>query len=145
MSSNAKECPGAADYQEYSMWKYDGESDLYYPVLSPKELPDEESCLTIHSSFTLPNGKEIEGYIVGVERVFSMGFFGKDNVFFINKNMPGASIEQIESLLAIQPSLEVKRAFDIFPLMYRTLIDLEGFSNVTGTFDIGETSGLTGK
>ncbi len=145
MSSNAKECPGEADYQEYSMWKYDEDSDLYYPVLSPKELPDEESCLTIYSVFTLPNGKEIKGYIVGVERVFSMGFFGKDNTFFINKNMPDATIEQIESFLLGQPSLEVKRVFDIFPLRYRTLINLEGFSNVNGAFDMGETFGLMGK
>lgn len=142
MSSNAKESPGVSDYQEYSLWKYDEDSDLYYPVLSPKDLPDEESCLSIYSSFILPNGKEIKGCIVGVERVFSMALFGGGNLFFINKNMVDVSVEQIESLLAVQPGLEVKRALDVFPLRYRTLINLEGFSEVDGVFDMGEISSL---
>lgn len=145
MSSNAKESPGKADYQEHSMWKYDDESDLYYPVISPKDLPEAESDLSIYTKFTLPNGKNVEGYTVGVERVFSMGLFGDNNIFFINKNMPDLSTEQIQMFLVEQPLLEIEKASDIFPLKYRTLINADGFSDVTGTFDMGETFVLTDK
>lgn len=145
MSSNAKESPGEADYQEYSMWKYDEESELFYPVLSLEDFPEAESDLSIYTRFTLPNGKNVEGYTVGVERVFSMGLFGSESTFFINKNMPDISIEQIKGFLVEQPFLEIEKASDIFPLKYQTLINVEGFFDVTGTFDMGETFGLAEK
>ncbi|WP_430444406.1 hypothetical protein [Sphingorhabdus contaminans] len=82
-----------SDFFECPIWRYDYDDDLYYPVLETDDLPESEQDLTIRAIFTTPSGKKIDGYVVGISRVFSIGLFGEDRFFYVNKNLGPESRE----------------------------------------------------
>lgn len=136
MKAEGIRCPGLGSYKACSMWRYDELDDVYYPVLSPNDLPDSESDLSTYARFTFPNGKVCDGYVVGVKRVFSIGLFGAGAMFFFNQNLPDLSAMQAKMFLEKVAGLEMCNMQDLFPMTYRTKVGQEGFLEVDGVFDM---------
>ncbi|WP_131721610.1 hypothetical protein [Xanthomonas sp. NCPPB 1128] len=123
-----------ADFDFCPAWRYDEDSDLFFPVRCEQELPELARDLSIRAQFIGPTGEQFEGYIVGVDRVFSIGLFCDGCVFYVNKNMPGASKEQIDNfLLMMGRSLDF---YSMFPLSFETRWGNEIFSNFSGIFSM---------
>lgn len=132
MDINGKNNLAPADFDLCPAWKYDEDSDLFYPVRREEDLPELARDLSIRAQFVAPTGDRFDGYIVGVERVFSLGLFFDGRVYHVNKNMPGASKEQVDELL-----LRMGKSLDfesMFPLSFETRWETEVFSNFSGVF-----------
>jgi hypothetical protein len=131
---NGKNNLTPTDFDLCPAWKYDEGSDLFYPVSREEDLPELARDLSIRAQFTAPTGDRFDGYIVGVERVFSLGLFFDGRVYHVNKNMPGASKGQVDELL-----LRMGKSLDfesMFPLSFETRWENEVFSNFSGVFGI---------
>lgn len=124
------------DFAACALWKYDDEVDLYYPVLSAEQLPEAARDLMIRAEFRTPSGVLLNGYVVGIHGIFSIGLFGDDNIYYVNTNLLDLSRRQMQSLLANQPNLTGKTLEDLFPLEYVTTIREEAFSDFSGRFDL---------
>jgi hypothetical protein len=124
------------DFFACPIWRYDEDDDVYYPVLEEKEIPEFEHDLRIRAVFTTPSGQKLDGYVVGISRVFSMGLFGREQVFNVNKNLKQLSEENMRALMADRPELGLKAVSDIFPLKYVTQIQRPGYRDFSGVFDL---------
>lgn len=136
MGIEAKNVTAPSDFLACPLWRYDDEDDLYHPVLTASELPESERLLSIRAKFTAPNGELFDGYVVGIERVFSIGLFGGERVFHVNKNLPDLSERQLHAFLQTQPRLEGLPVGALFPLRYVTTINNDPFSDFSGSFEL---------
>lgn len=125
-----------SDFFECAIWRYDEGDDLYHPVLAPDELPDSERDLSIRAVFTTPSGKKMDGYVVGISRVFSMGLFGREKLFHANKSLIHESEGWMRDFIQERPDLGLSSPEDIFPLKYDTQIHQDGYADFSGTFDL---------
>lgn len=131
-----KKLPTPSDFFLCPIWRYDDEDDLYHPVQDAEELPESERDLSIRAIFTTPSGKKIDGYIVGISRVFSMGLFGEDRFFHANKNLIPETKEWMNEFITQRSDPELRSLKDLFPLHYTTQIDRIGYKDFSGTFDL---------
>jgi hypothetical protein len=125
-----------SDFAQCSLWRRDEHDDLVYPVVSEKDIPENDRDLLIRAKFTTPSGDAFDGYIVGFSRVFAISIFVGDLKFGLNKNaytLVRATVQKI--LDAAQPPF-TQTVEDFFPLKYQTAIDRQGFREFTGTFDV---------
>lgn len=115
-------------------WRYDEDSDFYYPVMGVDDLPEMIRDLRIMAKFKAPAGHVFDGYISGVDRIFSIGLFFEERVYYVNKNIASASRMQVNELLS---KLGIQLDFeDIFPLHYETCWGGCNFSDFSGNFDM---------
>ena len=122
------------DLKQHSMWKNDEMDDLLYPVMSRDDIPEDQYDLLIRAIFTTPSGVELLGNLVGIKNVFSIAIYVDDQIFYFNRNLPGdypATLERLSK--ALDRKLTMK---DFSPLKYLTDIDLDGFKNIEGEFDL---------
>lgn len=122
------------DFDLCPAWKYDEDSDLFYLVRREEDLPELVRDLSIRTQFAAPTGDSFEGYIVGLEKVFSLGLFFDRGVYHVNKKMPGASKKQVDELL-----LRMGKSLDfesMFPLNFETRWETEVFSNFSVVFNM---------
>lgn len=90
--------------------------------------------LNIRAKFTTKSGKEFHGYAVGIKNIFCIVIFFNNEILFFNKDLIDHCLRAIEK---INKSLEIKvKPEDFSPLKYQTTIDLEGYKNISGEFDI---------
>ncbi|MBX9432001.1 hypothetical protein ACI2VK_08010 [Ralstonia nicotianae] len=136
MVIEAKKVATPSDFSACPIWRYDDEDDLYHPVLTADELPESERLLSIRARFVTPNGQSFDGYVVGIERVFSIGLFGGGQVFHVNKNLPDLSEKQLQAFLQTQPGPEALSTKALFPLSYTTTINREPFADFSGKFEM---------
>ena len=125
-----------SDFHSCPVWKYDEDSDLFYPVGGESDLPDLARDLKIRAVFMAPTGEVLEGYVVGVDRIFSMGLFLGDRVYHLNKNLRGPSRDQVEEYLAKKFPKSNLTYDGMFPLHFETRWDSVGFVNFSGVFDM---------
>jgi hypothetical protein len=129
------------DYDTCSIWYYDEESDLYYPINSPDEIPDyaDPRDLSVKAIFYTPSGEPLKGYITlprdTKHEVFSIGIFVNGRQFFFNDNLPGPSKDQLEDMLKELDAGKFRSEKDIFPVRYETDFNFEGYNNFQGIFD----------
>lgn len=128
------------DFNDYSVWYYEENRDIYYPITSPDEIPDyaDPRDLRIKAVFYTQSGVRLQGYIVmplEVDKVFSIGIFVDDKIFFFNHNLPDLSKEQLERMCKLINSDKLTSRDDVFPVRFETHFNFEGYNNFWGLFD----------
>lgn len=121
-------------FEECPVWRFDEDSDGFYPVNEPEALPENIRDLRTAVVFTTHDGQSFNGYIVGAGRVFSIGIFKDGKTFHFNNNMPAViNQESLNNLLSASSPL----AGNIFPARYETKMQWQdkGFNNFSGEFD----------
>ena len=136
MAIEAKKVLLPSDFMACSIWRYDDEDDLFHPVLSGDQLPESERDLSIRAKFKTPAGDALDGYVVGISRVFSIGLFAGDRICLVNKNLPDLSLKQISAFMDGNPQLRAKSAGELFPLQYVSTIGREEFADFSGSFEM---------
>lgn len=129
----------AGHFQDCPMWRFVESTESYRPVRKPEELPESVKDLRTKAEFISPNGLKFNGYIVGADRVFSIGLFIAGKLIGFNKNLPKSLlVKQVGQLLSALPHGAAAGAKDIFPLEYVTQFDWEdlGYRNFRGQFEI---------
>jgi len=121
---------------ECPIWRYEEDDDLYHPVMESDDLPDSESDLSIRALFVTPAGKTIDGYVVGISRVFSLTLFWKERLFHVNKNLIPESREFMLEFISERDDPDLRTLDDIFPLRYTTQINRLDYRDFSGTFDL---------
>ncbi|MDN8618029.1 hypothetical protein [Variovorax ginsengisoli] len=125
-----------SDFMEFPLWRYDEDADGYFPVRGEADLPGRVRDLSLRAEFTTPAGNVFEGYIVGVENVFSIGLFGNERIYHFNKNLSDLSREQAEEFLAAS-GLSGKLHYEaMFPLRYETKWGSPLFNDFSGVFEM---------
>ncbi|ADX46597.1 hypothetical protein Acav_2688 [Paracidovorax avenae ATCC 19860] len=99
------------------------------------ELPESERALSTRAAFTAPDGKSFDGYVVGIERVFSFGLFGGGRTFHVNMNLADLSRKQLKAFLETQPGMAGVSVEALFPLEFRTKINKDPFVDFGGRFE----------
>ncbi len=127
-----------ADFHACPVWRYDEDEDRYHPVLTENDLPESERDLSFLATFTTPKGKEIDGYVVGISRVFSIGLFGGDRFYHANKNLQTETKQWMNEFILEHSDPEIRSLKDILPLRYRTRINRDGYRDFLGVFDLRE-------
>ena len=112
------------------------EEDLFYPVTTPDEMPEDPGDVRIKANFCTARGLHFSGYIVGFEKVFSIGVFVNGAGYRFNRNLPDLSGEQLSEMIKSLGSEKLKGASDMFPLHYETCFGWkdEGYNNFSGDF-----------
>lgn len=136
MESNGKNYLIPSDFDSCPAWKYDEDSDLFYPVRREEDLPELTRDLSVRAVFTAPTGETLDGYVVGIDRIFSMGLFEGNRIYHVNKHLPGPSREQIKEYLATKNTTSHLTFESMFPLQFKTDWEDETFINFSGIFDI---------
>lgn len=125
-----------SDFFACPIWRYDDEDDLYHPVLGEDEIPESERDLSFRALFVTPSGKRIDGYIVGISRVFSIALFGETRFYHANKNLGSESREWMSEFVSDHPEAGLSSWQDLFPLRYTTQINRHGYRDFSGTFNL---------
>ena len=122
------------DLKLYSIWKCNDADNLCYPVTCAEDFPEGQYDLSIRAKFTTPNGVELFGYLVWIKNIFSIAILCEGQEFYFNRNLPGdyqKNLDQLGKTLGLKLTTS-----DFSPLKYRTDIELEGFRNIEGEFDL---------
>lgn len=122
------------DLKQHSIWKFCDQDGLTYPVNCAEDFPEDQYDLSIRAMFTTPSGVDLLGYLVGIKNVFSIAILCEGQEFYFNRNLPQDYPEKLSKLSKILGrKLTMK---DFSPLKYVTNIDLDGFKNIEGEFDL---------
>lgn len=125
-----------SDFNLCPAWKYDEYSDLFYPIRGEKDLPELPRDLIIRAVFTAPSGDQFDGYIVSVDRIFSMGLFLDQRIYHVNRNLPALSREQVKDFLSNAGGKSTFSDDSMFPLNFETRWEGDTFVNFFGVFNL---------
>lgn len=126
------------DLQQHSIWIEHDVDELTYAVTGAEDLPENIGLndLRIRAYFITPNGIELNGYIIGLKNIYCIAIFLNDEVIYLNKNLYKDCLIAIEKINKITgKNLSVK---DFSPLKFETQIDIKGFKNIQGEFDLSK-------
>jgi hypothetical protein len=126
------------DFKKYSMWVAHQSDDLLYPVNDSGDLPSDMLLedLCTRAVFTTSSGKSFNGYIGGLKNIFFITIFLNNEIIYLNKNLYSDCLNAIEKINRITgQNLSAK---DFSPLKFETQIDVEGFKNIQGEFDLSK-------
>lgn len=126
------------DLKLHSMWVAHQSDDLFYPVSGPEDLPTDMvfEDLCTRSIFSTTSGKTFFGFIIGLKNIFCVAIFCKNEIIYMNKNLYKdclIAIEKINKLTDQNLSLT-----DFSPLRFETQIDIGGFKNIQGEFNLSK-------
>lgn len=125
-----------ADFKDCPVWRYDEDAEGYFAVRSLDDLPERVRDLSILAQFTTPGGIQFLGEVGGVDRVFAIGLFANEQVFFLNKNLKKEAREQAEAFLQAS-GLSGQLSYEaLFPLRYVTRWGGDVFNDFSGTFEM---------
>lgn len=136
MENSNREYLTSPDFEFCPVWKYDEDSELFHPVRGGNDLPERTRDLFIGATFMTASGMRFEGYVVGVERIFSIGLFFNDCVYHLNKNIPDISRDQVKKLFTDMGVGGDSSFNSIFPINYETKWGGEVFVNFSGSIEI---------
>lgn len=136
MITNGIELIKLRDFETSPVWRFDEDCDLYFPVLQGRDLPESERDVSIFVECKSNFGHPFDGYIVGIDKVFSMGLFCGRKVFHLNKNLPELSAEQMKEFLVCAGLSDALNVKDLFPLTYTTQIKRDEFRDFSGQFEM---------
>lgn len=137
-TKKGKEYLTKKDLQQHSMWIERDEDELTYPICGEQDFPENMGFndLRIRARFITPAGIELNGYIIGLKNIYCIVIFLNDEVIYLNKNLYKDCLIAIEKINKITGQhLSVK---DFSPLKFDTQIDIEGFKNIQGEFDLSK-------
>jgi hypothetical protein len=126
---------------ECSVWRDDRDLDLYFPVYSPDEMPEDVRDLIIRVEFFTPNGMTFKGCIKGIDKgintLLVIWIFHEKMKYGFNRNLPKLCHEELDKLVSELPQGIPKSDDDFFPLRYETRFNWEdsGYKNFWGEFD----------
>ena len=125
------------NFDDCPVWRFDDKDNLNYPVQKPEDMPSDPRDTRIKAVFYAPNGMEFNGYIVGVDRVFTVYLFYQGKKFGFNNNAVSLCYEDFNQLMELLPNGSIRDKDDLFPLRYETRFDWEdrGYKNFWGEFD----------
>jgi hypothetical protein len=138
MDIKGKEYLTEQDLKLYSMWVAHQSDDLFYPVNGPEDLPEDMvfEDLCTRAIFTTSSGEAFFGYVIGLKNIFCIVLFLNNEMLIFNKNLYKDCLIAIEKINKITgQNLSVK---DFSPLKFETQIDIEGFKNIQGEFDLSK-------
>jgi hypothetical protein len=118
------------------IWRYDEDDDLYYAVNHGKDLPESERDISILVECKTNSGHKFMGYVVGIEKVFSMAIFFEEKTFHVNKNLPDLSAKQMKALLMCAGFPGKVTVEQLFPIEYTTQIMRSEFKEFSGKFEV---------
>jgi len=137
-TTTMKELLRPADFVNCPVWRYDEDLEGYFEVRDQDDLDAVGSTadLQIMVEFTTQTGQRLMGKIVGVNDIYAIGLFVRDEVVGINKNMREDSRKQVAKFLALsglagQLSLET-----LFPLRFETKWGGAMFNDFSGVFEV---------
>lgn len=134
MANKGKTYLAEKDLQDHPVWVISRVDDLIYPVFGPEDFPEENGDLIIRAIFKTVGGITFQGYIFGLQNIFTIAIFWNNEVLYMNRNLFDESLEEID---IINKNLETKiKPEEFSPLRYQTTIDLEHFKNFSGEFDV---------
>lgn len=122
------------DLKKFSIWRFSDVDDLIYPVTSHEDIPENSFDLKIRAKFFTQSGTELLGYIVGIENIYTVTLYVEDKIINFNRNLPQEfhrDLDRLNEELGVDLTMS-----DFSPLKYITDIDLDGFRNVEGEFDL---------
>ena len=122
------------DVKRHPIWKYNEDDDRLYAVIDKSDLIGDHYGLCIRSSFTSLSGDNFIGYIVGVKNVFTIAIYESNLIVYFNRNLPGDYTSSLDKLSKVRGKKFYVENFT--PLQYVTDIDLDGFVNISGEFDL---------
>jgi hypothetical protein len=126
-------------FEECPVWRFDDNGDVYYPVTTPDALPENIKDLRTSVKLYSPNGSIFNGYIVGADKIFSIGIFNKGKTFHFNKNVPESLfMMQFKGLVSsLESGISIKES-DLFPMKFETQFNWDeyGYNNFEGVFEI---------
>ena len=123
-----------SDFVVCPVWRYDEDANAYLAVRDENDLPEQTRDLRIHTEFVTPSGEKIKGYIVGVDKVFSIGLFFGAQTYHANKNLYELSKGQIDEFLQASALASNFTFESLFPLNFETRWESETFKNFSGAF-----------
>ena len=135
MSKPMKQLLTPADFADCPVWRYDEDLEGYFEVRGEEDLAGRVEDLGILAVFTTPTGQQFTGHIIGVQDIFAIGLFVKDEIIMINRNMRSRSREQVAKFLALS-GLADQFTFDtLFPLHFKTRWGSDTFVDFEGVFE----------
>jgi hypothetical protein len=134
--SNPTKLLRPSDFYDVPIWRWDDGDDMNHPVLSPTQLPDSDSDVSIFAKFTTPKGDVIDGCVFGISRVFSVGIFGDNQIYILNINLADRSKIAIIKLIKCHPTMKTQSFNEFLPLKFTTCINQEPYADFSGRFDM---------
>src|SRR5581483_9428392 len=77
-----------AAFERFPIWTWDDEQQGYHPVTGSGPLPVDCPTFFIRAAFTTTSGRQLVGYLIGLETFFGFGLFVGKNEYLINLNLP---------------------------------------------------------
>ena len=136
MDANGIKLVDLQNFETCPVWRYDEDDDLYFPVLTGKDLPEFERDVAIFVEYKTPSGIKFPGYIMGISKVFSLGLFCGGKTFYMNKNLPDLSAEQMSEFLECAGLTDLLSIKNLLPLEYVTKINHDEFQDFSGQFEM---------
>ncbi|WP_227815307.1 hypothetical protein [Nitrogeniibacter aestuarii] len=136
MEAKAKNNIVPGDFSACAAWRYEEDSDLYYPVRGEDDISESLRDLSIRAVFTTPSGEKLDGYVVGTERIFSIGLFWGERTYHINKNLSGLSKEQVDEYLSQRGGASDLQYESMFPLHFQSRWGDDTFVDFSGVFEM---------
>ena len=125
-------------FDEFQIWYYDEDHDLYYPVKSPDQILEhlDPRDLRIKAIFDTPSEISFKGYIVGIDRIFSIGIFLHQKKFQFNSNLLDLSLDEMKKLIKEMSCNHFSNKEDIFPMEFKTCFEFKNYNNFSGEFKL---------
>jgi hypothetical protein len=117
--------------EQQPVWSFDEDQEQYCPVGTEEILPEDAVPLFVKASFTTPDGRHFDGYVVTSGSVYNVELFLGEHAFGFNRSLQSLARRELELLRdeLRDPKLEV------FPLRYETGFRFPGERLLAGTFD----------
>jgi hypothetical protein len=89
---------GRSDFKRFPIWTWDDAMERHQPILGDGDLPGEYGTHFIQAALTLPSGKTLSGYLVGLESFYTFGIFIGENEYPFNLNLPDMAKTSISDI-----------------------------------------------
>lgn len=107
-----------ANMKRFPIWCWDDANESQIPLKGQEEWTNDYGTLFVFAKFRLANGKELNGYLIGIRRFYAFGLFaGEDEVIF-NRNLPNFFSENTRDLCDFLGLENVK----VFPVSYTSSV-----------------------
>lgn len=125
-------------FDEFQIWYFNEDNDLYYPASFPDQIPEylNPRDLRIKAIFETPSAISFKGYIVGIERIFSIGIFLHQKKFQFNSNLIDLSLNEMNQLIQEMSCNRLKNKRDVFPVKFKTCFEFKNYNNFSGEFKL---------
>lgn len=138
-NSNGKSKLTLEDWKQWPIWYMDWDVELYYPITDFEKFSEYVGDDQVKVQYTAPNGVKMNGYVSDVFcSLFYIEIFIEDEEIGFNIHMSLTSIaeEQLNKIRKHFPKGTFKDLHDLFPIKFKTDVNLDWWKEVEGTFDI---------